>query len=279
MTWERQAWRKIHSQLFCSPSHKDLKLADFGMLSMMIVLAHWDRESDEGRMLNGDGTPMSEDDLADLVNRYTKSKVKGPEFWQRFGGLLSTGTVRKVEDLVILPKFKKWQMDPNRTTHTAESRILRNTGREAEEKQTSLGVNELGGDAESKAKGGRKKSPRSKMPAGLAEHVLSEMRKACVELKGKGAGPRSLTPGMLDALEKLYAAELPTAETWTHVIRRKLADVKRDPKFARFLSIDHLCRPENFRRCRDSPEDTQPGSWRESDFVSHEELMRRLNEE
>lgn len=103
-------------------------------------------------------------------------------------------------------------------------------------------------------KRGRKARPRGRLPDGLANHVLAEMQRACRDLTGNpSAGPRCITPGLLDILGKLQAAEDPDAETWSRVIDAKLADSRLNPEYAKFLTLEHLCAPSNFRRYRDQP--------------------------
>lgn len=99
----------------------------------------------------------------------------------------------------------------------------------------------------------RPRLARADVPAGLAEHVFAELVAACRSLTGKAnAGPEAITPGMRDDLAKLHAAEQPSAETWSRVIARRLAESRADPLTAKYLTWTHLCRPANFRRYRDA---------------------------
>lgn len=111
-----------------------------------------------------------------------------------------------------------------------------------------------GGNASSTRK---PRKPRTAVPDGLAEHVLVELQAACRELNPRASGPAKITPGMLDALSLLHAAEEPTAEEWTRVIRCRLALSKQGDKFGK-LTWEHLCRPASFRRYRDEGESDGP---------------------
>lgn len=93
------------------------------------------------------------------------------------------------------------------------------------------------------------RKPRADLPAGLADHVLTELVRACRELDGPTAGPRhdAEHEPYLDALRKLHAAHAPTADEWTAVIRERLA-LSREGQTFGSLTVASLCAPANFER-------------------------------
>jgi hypothetical protein len=107
--------------------------------------------------------------------------------------------------------------------------------------------------------------PRAAFPDGLDEFMFQALRDAC---KRNGRrGPREITPGMRDALQKLYAAEKPTMEDIAHAIsvREKM---DRDGEGFGDLNWEHLCRAASFRRYRDHerPKSGRAKPWTPSDF-------------
>lgn len=96
------------------------------------------------------------------------------------------------------------------------------------------------------------RKPRVSVPDGLADHVLAEMQSAWRDVIGRAGGPRRITPGMLDALSLLHAAEEPTPEEWTRAIRHRAALDVAKAGYGE-LTWEHMCRPASFRRYRDAP--------------------------
>ena len=113
-----------------------------------------------------------------------------------------------------------------------------------------------------------RRSPRRTPPDDLVVHVLAEMARACRELDPQNSGPRDV-PGNRDLIAKLHAAQTPTAEQWTTVIRRQLASVRGDKAKHRWLSLSTLCVSANFARLLDAPGGSSTDRskpWSVSDF-------------
>jgi hypothetical protein len=115
----------------------------------------------------------------------------------------------------------------------------------------------------------RTTKPRAAFPDGLDEYMFQTLRDAC---KRNGRrGPREITPGMRDAMQKLYAAEKPTMEDIAHAIavREKM---DRDGDGFGDLNWEHLCRAASFRRYRDHerPKAGRAKPWTPSDFGEDE---------
>lgn len=98
----------------------------------------------------------------------------------------------------------------------------------------------------------RRGKAREAYPPEIEAHFLATLQAACRELKGRqDAGPREVTNGMRDSLAKLYAAERPTVDEITRVIRRRL-ELNRAGDTYGDLTWEHLCREAQFRKYRDA---------------------------
>lgn len=133
MTWSRQPWRKLHARAVTSASHCGVGVVARSLLLTMIALASWDEESEEGRMLDGDGPG----DAMPLEKLARLSEVTTKQAELALAKLEAVGTVRVVDGVVTLPGFRRWQRgESTLRTRAHRSRNVPGTDRERQKQKT-----------------------------------------------------------------------------------------------------------------------------------------------
>lgn len=259
-------WVKLWVSWLTTPAHIDLSEGALGLGPLLLVLARWDGDYHSGGwLLADDGSPIGRDALARATHR-TRQRLDA-----QLAELVRCGTLTTREDGAVgFRHYGRWQ----ETSQAKRTRRYRDRHSDAERDGQTLDVRRQTTDQEQPpptpppAEGSnapsstssaapapsprpRRGKPRAAPPDGFAQRCFDALVAACRELSpGTAAGPRRLTPGMLDSLAKLYAAEAPTDEEWAAVVRRRLELDRANAGYGA-LTWEHLCRPANFRRYRD----------------------------
>lgn len=288
-------WIKLWVSWLTTPAHLELSEGAFGLGPLLLLLATWDGEYDSGGWLLGeDGSPMSREAMARATHRDRK------RLDAHLAELVRCKTLAIREDGALgFPRFGHWQ----ETASATRTRRYRSRHSDAacdvnSDAQTGDGRRETaelapqatpptpsrGVSSESRVEAAflshpapeptppkgvptKPRKPRDDYPDGLDRHLLGEIVLACRELGRRGPRVTEPTPGMIDDLRKLWAAERPTADDLTHVVRVRAAMDRAGEGYGE-LSWEHLCRPASFRRYRDRDQPTAGRSkpWTPSDF-------------
>lgn len=102
----------------------------------------------------------------------------------------------------------------------------------------------------------RRGKPRAEIPDGMADFLLAEINAAREHVGRQRLRTKTPTPGMLDQLRLLCAAESPVFADITHVVDVRAAMDARGEGYGE-CTWEHICRPDNFRRYRER----EIGSW------------------
>lgn len=288
-------WIKLWVSWLTTPAHLELSGGALGLGPLLLLLATWDGEYGSGGwLLTEDGAPMSRDALARSVHltrahldRYIVELMR-----------CRTITLRESDGAIGFAKFGRWQetasasrMRRRRANSDATCDVQSDAQTVDGRRQTAELAPQAtpptpsrGVSSESRAEAAflshpapepapakgvpaKPRKPRDDYPDGLDRHLLGEIVMACRELGRRGPRVTEPTPGMIDDLRKLWAAERPTADDLTHVVRVRAAMDRAGEGYGE-LSWEHLCRPASFRRYRDrdQPKNGRPRPYTPSDF-------------
>jgi hypothetical protein len=127
---DRPPWCKVHRGWWYSPSHASLSypVLGVGLYLLWTANAYGRQEDGSGRVLDVDGTPLSDREIGKRA-RITQDFAR-----KSIGNLLRVGTLFRAPDgCLVFPNLRKWQEDP------AAARVRRYRERLADEGVTSNG--------------------------------------------------------------------------------------------------------------------------------------------
>lgn len=276
--WRPAPWRKLWGTFVDSRKLRGIGSHARSILATAIASAWWDGESPEGRVMRAASKPTTPDQLMDDAEVPVAARARA------WAAIVDVDALRVVDGVITLPRFDEHQQGRStKRTRAFRERSGNTNGTRPEQMRNERGTVEVDAEADADAeeppvvpagdnpandhpwlespaeardcdkpsKPSRRK-PRVAPPDELVTHVLAELRKAVQELDPSLSGPRD-TPGNRELLAKLHAAEMPTAEQWSTVIRRQLASVRNNPAAHKYLALSTLCVPRNFSRLLDAP--------------------------
>lgn len=290
---ERRQWVKLWTTWYTSASHLGVGAMALHVGAVLMTCVQWSPGDDEAWAELDTGAPLPVEAIAMRCQASARDVAKA------LAELELRGTVARRDDGAWgFRRFGRWQETPDaaRKRRGKSAEIPADSAgksakfpreEEAEEEveaelatqetppTPSRGVSSetraeaafLSHPAPAKGVPAKPRKPRDDYPEGLDRHLLGEIVLACREIGRRGPRVTEPTPGMIDDLRKLWAAERPTADDLTHVVRVRAAMDRAGEGYGE-LSWEHLCRPASFRRYRDRDQPTSGRSkpWTPSDF-------------
>ena len=102
----RRTWTKVHLTFFTTASHAGVGPDALLLMPVVFTAARWDGESESAEVRDNAGDPVS---LAVLAG-WTQLPV--PRVRRALAKAQGTGTLAVRDGCIIIPKFRKWQLNP-----------------------------------------------------------------------------------------------------------------------------------------------------------------------